>query len=235
MRTQISAAKQGDASQSFCHLLSVNARGLSPNVPTCQGSIHISKRIQAFHDERFEMLAYASIENGLLKLGLALQLHAAAQAYTHKVKGKDGVQSGSQATSHDEGDLYFVNPDGEFIASYGPNAEPKQIGKEFSDVMKVCTQAFLQTLDLSPQDLIHFLSAVSFPVSCMIGSRSMSNKCLKFFTEIGRIAVLDMVSIFKGAQSQERDLGASKFLCSQAYKLSHPTWMGPKAVKTRHA
>lgn len=84
------------------------------------------------------------------------KLHAAAQAYTHKVKGKDGVQSGSQATSHDEGDLYFVNPDGEFIASYGPNAEPKQIGKEFSDVMK-------------------------------------------------------------------------------AYKLSHPTWMGPKAVKTRHA
>ena len=47
------------------------------------------------------------------------------------------MESGSKATSHDEGDLYFVNPDGEFIASYGPSAEPKAIGKEFSDLMKV--------------------------------------------------------------------------------------------------
>lgn len=77
--------------------------------------------------------------NSSLNQRFALQLHAAAQAYTSKVKGKDGVQSGSGATSHDEGDLYFVNPNGEFIASYGPSAEPKEIGKEFSDVMKVST------------------------------------------------------------------------------------------------
>ena len=68
---------------------------------------------------------------------LIMQLHAAAQSYTSKVKGKDGVTEGSSATQDDGSDLYFVNPDGEFIASYGPGAEPKSIGKEFSDYMKV--------------------------------------------------------------------------------------------------
>lgn len=66
-----------------------------------------------------------------------LQLHAAAQSYTAKVKGKEGVESKSSATQHDEGDLYFVNPEGEFIASYGPLANSKEMGKDFSDVMKV--------------------------------------------------------------------------------------------------
>lgn len=74
---------------------------------------------------------------GLTLILLHLQLHAAAQSYTAKVKGKEGITSQDTATLHDESDLYLVNPDGEFIASYGPNAEPKAMGKEFSDTMKV--------------------------------------------------------------------------------------------------
>lgn len=85
-----------------------------------------------------------------------LKLHEAAQSYTTKVKAKKGASSSESATSNDEGDLYFVNPEGEFIASYGPDADPKVVGREWAEIMK-------------------------------------------------------------------------------AYKISHPSWMGPKAVTTRHA
>ena len=68
---------------------------------------------------------------------LLLQLHAAAQAYTTQVKAKSGVSSPAGATKEDEGDLYFVSPEGEFIASYGPDAAPKDIGTEWGQIMKV--------------------------------------------------------------------------------------------------
>ena len=48
-----------------------------------------------------------------------------------RVKAKSGVSSPAGATKEDEGDLYFVSPEGEFIASYGPDAAPKDIGTEW--------------------------------------------------------------------------------------------------------
>jgi len=66
-----------------------------------------------------------------------LQLHEAAQAYTSKAKAKKEASSTGSATSNDAGDFYFVNPEGEFIASYGPDADPKTMCEEFADIMKV--------------------------------------------------------------------------------------------------
>ena len=85
-----------------------------------------------------------------------LQLHEAAQKYTTNVKARSNASEGKSVTKDDQSDLYFVNPEGEFIASYGPDAAPKTIGREWAEIIK-------------------------------------------------------------------------------AYKLSHPSWHGPKAVKQRHA
>lgn len=57
------------------------------------------------------------------------------------VKAKSGIENPEAATQRDAGDLYFVNPKGEFIASYGPDASPKAIAAEWSEMMKVrCAQ-----------------------------------------------------------------------------------------------
>lgn len=62
------------------------------------------------------------------------KLHKAAQSYTSKVKAKQGAST--IPTSQDVGDFYFVNPEGEFVASYGPDADPKAVGQEWAEVMK---------------------------------------------------------------------------------------------------
>jgi protein SCO1/2 len=64
-----------------------------------------------------------------------LKLHAAAQKFTHEVKGKPGANP-ETATKDDGGDFYFVNPDGEFIASYGPHISPREMAEEWADTMK---------------------------------------------------------------------------------------------------
>lgn len=71
-------------------------------------------------------------------MGLHAQLHKRAQQYTATVKAKSGVESTpATATAKDCGDLYFVSPEGEFLASYGPDAAPKAIAAEWSETMKV--------------------------------------------------------------------------------------------------
>ena len=50
------------------------------------------------------------------------QVHEAAQAYTQTTVGKSPEAAAAAkvpGTNNDEGDLYLVNPDGQFIASYG--------------------------------------------------------------------------------------------------------------------
>ena len=66
-----------------------------------------------------------------------LQLHEAAQKYTHKVKARSSAAEAPKVTKDDQSDLYFVSPEGEFLASYGPEATPKDIGKEWAEIIKV--------------------------------------------------------------------------------------------------
>lgn len=66
-----------------------------------------------------------------------MQLHDAAQKYTHKVKARASAADSPKVTKDDQSDLYFVNPEGEFLASYGPEASSKDVGREWAGIIKV--------------------------------------------------------------------------------------------------
>ena len=74
-----------------------------------------------------------------------LQLHEWAQNYTVKVKGKPDVspENATKDDVDDGGDFYFVNPEGEFIASYGPQVTPREMAEEWAEMMKCKSSAIV--------------------------------------------------------------------------------------------
>ncbi len=80
------------------------------------------------------------------------QVHEAAQTYTQTTKGKSpeaAAAAKQPGTDNDEGDLYLVNPDGHFVASYGMTVYHLSISTISTWQQKLLTVALVSILRIA--------------------------------------------------------------------------------------